>query len=91
MSDLILHHYWGSPYAEKIRLLLGYKELQWRSLEIPVIPPRDSLQCVFGAFRRTPVLQIGADFFCDTRLIARCIAEYQCVGRSHGCVRARPT
>lgn len=67
---LTLHHYPGSPYAEKVRTLLGYKQLPWCSVEVPPVPPRASLQPVLGAFRRTPVLQIGADYFCDTRLIA---------------------
>ena len=73
MSNLILHHYWGSPYAEKIRRILGYKKLTWRSLEITPTPPRPSLEPIFGGFRRTPVLQIGSDYFCDTRLIAEVI------------------
>jgi glutathione S-transferase len=72
----ILHHYWGSPYAEKIRLLLGYKKIDWLSCEIPVTPPRPNLAQVLGPFRRTPVLQLGADFICDTRLIAEAIDEF---------------
>ena len=27
MHDLILHHYTMSPFAEKVRLMLGYKGL----------------------------------------------------------------
>jgi glutathione S-transferase len=69
MADWILHHYWGSPYAEKARLMLGYKGVAWHSVEVSPIPPRPSLQPVLGAFRRIPVLQRGADFFCDTRLL----------------------
>ena len=34
MPELILHHYAGSPYAEKIRCLLRIKGLSWRSLEV---------------------------------------------------------
>jgi len=30
MNDIILHHYWESPYAEKIRRILGFKRLAWR-------------------------------------------------------------
>ncbi len=30
MSELILHHYPTSPFAEKARLLLGFKGLSWR-------------------------------------------------------------
>jgi glutathione S-transferase len=69
MTEWLLHHYALSPYAEKARLLLGHKRLAWGSVEVPVVPPRPMLQQVLGAFRRIPVLQCGADFFCDTRLL----------------------
>jgi glutathione S-transferase len=70
MSAWILHHYRLSPYAEKARLMLGYKGASWRSVEVSPLPPRPGLQPVLGTFRRIPVLQRGADFFCDTRLMA---------------------
>jgi len=73
MSDLILHHYPASPFAEKIRLLLGYKQLAWRSVTIPMIMPKPDVVALTGGYRRTPVLQIGADVYCDTALIARVI------------------
>jgi glutathione S-transferase len=69
MADWMLHHYGVSPYAEKARMMLGHKQLAWGSIEVPVIPPRAGLQKVLGAFRRIPVLQRDADFFCDTRLL----------------------
>ncbi len=69
--ELILHHYDGSPFAEKARLMLGYKGLAWRSVQIPVIMPKPDLIALTGGYRRTPVLQIGADIYCDTALIAR--------------------
>jgi glutathione S-transferase len=70
MPELILHHYDGSPYAEKIRLALGLKGLAWRSVEIPRILPKPDLMPLTGGYRRTPVLQIGADIYCDTERIA---------------------
>ena len=73
MPDLILHHYWTSPFGEKCRAALGYKNLTWRSCEVGVIPPRPSLEPFLSPFRRIPVLQIGADFFCDSRLILKVI------------------
>jgi glutathione S-transferase len=48
---------------------MGYKNAAWRSREIAPTPPRPGLATILGAFRRTPVLQIGADYVCDTRLI----------------------
>ncbi len=69
--DLILHHYDFSNYAEKARLALGYKQLAWRSVTIPSVAPKPDLTPLTGGYRRTPVLQIGADVYCDTRLILR--------------------
>ena len=71
MHELILHHYDFSPFSEKIRLIFGLKGLTWRSVIIPSIMPKPDLIPLTGGYRHTPVLQIGADIFCDTRLIAR--------------------
>lgn len=67
--ELILHHYDFSNYAEKARLALGYKGLAWRGVTIPPVAPKPLLTPLTGGYRRTPVLQIGADIYCDTRLI----------------------
>lgn len=71
MSELILHHYSTSPFSEKTRLMLGYKGLSWRSVTIAPIMPKPELTALTGGYRKTPVLQIGADIYCDTALIAR--------------------
>lgn len=71
MHELILHHYDASPFAEKARLMLGFKQLSWRSVEIPRIMPKPDLVALTGGYRKTPVLQVGADIYCDTALIAR--------------------
>ncbi|MET1076820.1 MAG: glutathione S-transferase family protein [Pseudomonas sp.] len=71
MSELILHHYPTSPFAEKARLLLGFKQLSWRSVSIPAVMPKPDLTALTGGYRKTPVLQVGADIYCDTALIAR--------------------
>lgn len=71
MSNLILHHYDFSNFAEKARLMMGFKGLAWRGVEIPPIAPKPKLTPLTGGYRRTPVLQDGADVWCDTRLIAR--------------------
>lgn len=71
MHELILHHYPTSPFAEKARLLLGFKQLSWRSVHIPPLMPKPDLMPLTGGYRKTPVLQVGADIYCDTALIAR--------------------
>ncbi|MFA5677435.1 MAG: glutathione S-transferase family protein [Pseudomonas sp.] len=70
MNELILHHYPQSPFAEKVRLMLGVKGLSWHSVLIPPVMPKPDLTALTGGYRRTPVLQIGADIYCDTALIA---------------------
>jgi glutathione S-transferase len=70
MLQLILHHYPRSPFAEKARCLLGFKQLAWSSVIIPPIMPKPDVIALTGGYRRTPILQIGADIFCDTALIA---------------------
>lgn len=70
MSRLILHHYPRSPFSEKVRTLLGFKGLQWTSVFIPAIMPKPDVIALTGGYRKTPLLQIGADIYCDTALIA---------------------
>jgi hypothetical protein len=60
-AELILHHFDLSPYAEKVRTLLGLKALAWRSVQIPMVMPKPDLIALTGGYRKTPVLQIGAD------------------------------
>jgi glutathione S-transferase len=69
-EELILHHYDRSPFSEKIRLIFGLKRLAWRSVVQPMVLPKPELTALTGGFRRIPVLQIGADVYCDTNLIA---------------------
>jgi glutathione S-transferase len=71
MSSIILHHYPQSPVSEKVRVVLGIKELAWRSVQIPRIPPKPDLMPLTGGYRRTPVMQIGADVYCDSQCIIR--------------------
>ncbi|MBV8402144.1 MAG: glutathione S-transferase family protein [Acetobacteraceae bacterium] len=71
MTQLILHHYGFSPYSEKVRLAFGHKNLDWQSVQTPVQAPKPDLTPLTGGYRRAPVLQIGADVYCDTLLILR--------------------
>ena len=69
-QQLILHHYPNSPFAEKIRLILGFKGLHWSSVTIPSVMPKPDVIALTGGYRKTPILQIGADIYCDTAIIA---------------------
>jgi glutathione S-transferase len=68
-AEIILHHYDTSPFSEKVRLMFGIKGLSWRSVIQPVIMPKPDLIPLTGGYRRIPVMQIGADIYCDTQAI----------------------
>ena len=70
-SPIILHHFDESPFSEKIRIVFGLKDIAWTSVRISRIMPRPDLMPMTGGYRRTPVMQIGADIFCDSQCILR--------------------
>lgn len=69
MTDIIFHHYVNSPFSEKVRIAFGIKQLVWKSVEIPNVLPKPDLMPLTGGYRKTPVMQVGADIYCDTQLI----------------------
>lgn len=75
MAELILHHYDSSPFSEKVRKLLAHKGVAWRAVEQPTIMPKPQLLPLTGGYRRIPVLQIGADVYCDSQIIARVLEQ----------------
>jgi glutathione S-transferase len=68
---IILHHFGKSPFSEKVRIVFGLKNIEWTSVLISRIMPRPDLMPLTGGYRRTPVMQIGADIYCDTQCIIR--------------------
>ncbi|CUH48832.1 hypothetical protein RUA4292_03022 [Ruegeria atlantica] len=52
-------------------MAFGIKQLSWRDVEIPRLPPKPMLTALTGGYRRTPVMQIGADIYCDSQCILR--------------------
>jgi glutathione S-transferase len=72
---MILHHYDFSNYSEKVRLALGLKSFAWQSVIIPAYAPKPTYTPLTAGYRRTPALQIGADVYCDTRLICQMLEE----------------
>jgi glutathione S-transferase len=75
VPEIILHQYVNSPFSEKIRKIFAHKKISWRAVEQPVIMPKPKLIPLTGGYRRIPVLQIGADIYCDTGIIIRKIDE----------------
>lgn len=68
---ILLHQYDSSPFSEKVRVCLGIKQLEWAAVDQPVVMPKPDLLALTGGYRRIPVMQIGADIYCDSVLILR--------------------
>lgn len=75
MSQIILHHYPMSTFSEKVRLACGLKNLAYRQVIVPIAMPKPDLVALTGGYRRAPVMQIGADIYCDSHLILRKIEQ----------------
>ncbi len=72
----ILHRSLISPYSEKLMVLMGYLGIPWRSVIAPKGIPRPVQQVLVGAYsRRIPIMQQGADLYCDSTLILRELAR----------------
>lgn len=66
---LIFHHYESSPFSELVRIAFGLKKASWQSVLIPNMGAKPDLAPLTGGYRKTPVLQIGADIYCDSAAI----------------------
>jgi glutathione S-transferase len=76
MPQIIFHQYAMSPFSEKIRKIFAHKNLEYREVDQPAWMPKPHLTPMTGGYRRIPVLQIGADVYCDSALIARTIEKH---------------
>ena len=74
-STPILYHYPMSPFSEKIRATMGVLDTEWHSVTVPASPPRSDLSPFIGGYRRIPVLQVGAQFYCDSQLAYDALVE----------------
>ena len=70
-DDLIVHLYDAEPaFSVKTRLMLGFKKARWLACNHSTILPKPELAALTGGYRQIPVLQIGADIYCGSELIA---------------------
>jgi glutathione S-transferase len=76
-TEILFHEYALSPFSEKIRRIFAHKGMAYRSVDQPMWMPKPKLTPLTGGYRRIPVLQIGADVYCDTACIARKLESLQ--------------
>ncbi|KIW04673.1 uncharacterized protein PV09_04409 [Verruconis gallopava] len=70
-NDIVLFGYPNSPYARKIVWYLTLRKIEYAYCEQPNRLPRPTLEALNVSYRRIPLLSIGKDVYCDTRLILR--------------------
>jgi len=76
-DSVILWSYDASPFTQKALGMFAIKRLPFRWVETPMMPPKDDLFALTGGYRGTPVLQVGAEVFIDSQLIARELERIQ--------------
>ncbi|CDH60407.1 glutathione s-transferase [Lichtheimia corymbifera JMRC:FSU:9682] len=68
-DEVILHWYPASPFSQKVAWALNYKNVDYKTVTIPVIEPRPKRRPLDGGYRKTPILQIGNHVYCDSKRI----------------------
>ncbi|KAI7887865.1 thioredoxin-like protein [Mucor mucedo] len=69
IQDIILHWYPHSPFAQKVAWVLNYKKVEYKTVLIPMLEPRQKRRPLDGGYRKTPILQIGNHVYCDSKAI----------------------
>lgn len=67
----------SSPFCAKNPFKVGVQTTGGKSVIIPSISPKPDLVALTGGYRKTPVLQVGADIYCDTALICDVLEHIQ--------------
>ncbi|KAL8681215.1 MAG: hypothetical protein Q9186_002673 [Xanthomendoza sp. 1 TL-2023] len=74
-NDIILFHYPFSPYARRVIWYLTLRGIEYAECIQPAALPREDLNALGVKYRRIPLLSIGRDIYCDTRLILQKLEE----------------
>ncbi|KAI9322752.1 glutathione S-transferase [Dichotomocladium elegans] len=64
-----MHGYSLSPFSQKVAWALNYKNVAYKTVTISPVEPRPLRRPLDGGYRKTPILQIGNQVFCDTARI----------------------
>lgn len=73
--NIKFYHYSFSPYARKILWYLTLRQIPYTKVIQPHVMPRPDLELIGVAYRRIPLMVIGKDVYCDTRIILRKLEE----------------
>ncbi|KAI5366271.1 putative Thioredoxin-like superfamily [Septoria linicola] len=65
-ADLPIIHF---DYAQKTKLLLTASGVPFERVEVPNVLPRRDLESIGITYRRVPILAVGKDIYCDSKVI----------------------
>ncbi|KAH8602164.1 glutathione s-transferase-related protein-like protein [Bisporella sp. PMI_857] len=74
-EEIILYHYSYSPFARRVVWYLNLGGISYSQCNQPPYLPRPDLNDIGTVYRRIPLLSIGRDIYCDTRLILKKLEE----------------
>ncbi|KAL2053688.1 hypothetical protein ABVK25_005992 [Lepraria finkii] len=74
-NDIVFFHYQFSPFARKVILYLTLRGIDYAQCLQPVYLPREDIDALGVKYRRIPIMSIGRDIYCDTRLILQKLEE----------------
>lgn len=74
-NDIILFHYPFSPFAKRVIWYLTLRGIDYAQCIQPVYLPREDINALGVKYRRIPIMSIGKDIYCDTRLILSKLEE----------------
>lgn len=74
-EPIILFGYPFSPHVQKIALLLHITEVLFKFQEVETLIPRPELESIGITYRRVPILAVGKDIYCDSKVQQRVILE----------------
>lgn len=74
-NDIVFFHYSFSPFARKVIWYLTLRGIEYGQCIQPVYLPREDINALGVKYRRIPIMSIGRDIYCDTRLILHKLEE----------------
>ncbi len=74
-NDIVLFHYSFSPFARRVIWYLTLRGIDYAQCMQPPYLPREDISALGLTYRRIPVMAIGRDVYCDSRLMLQKLEE----------------
>ncbi|KIW71209.1 hypothetical protein PV04_03400 [Phialophora macrospora] len=74
-NGIVLYHYSFSPVARRVLWYLSLRGIDYAECKQPPVLPRPDVAALGIKYRRIPLMAIGRDIYCDSRIILRKLEE----------------